>query len=137
MDRQDYIDTLLEHYEAPRYREAHPEADIIVQGDNPGCGDAITIYMNVGKNEVAKNIWFEGEGCTISQGATSILLEMVQGKPLAEIEAIDYNDLVNKLGKEVVLTRVRCATLGLKTLKEAIQQHRARRSPKNGAKAHV
>ena len=125
MDRQQYIDILLAHYESPRHREAHPEADVVVQGSNPGCGDKITIYLNVGQGNVAKEIWFDGEGCTISQGAVSILLEMVQGKTLAEIEAIDYNDLVETLGKELVLTRVRCATLGLKTLKEAIEQYYA------------
>ena len=126
MNRQHYIDRLLEHYESPRYREAHPDADIVLQGVNPGCGDIINIYLNVGENGVAREIWFDGEGCTISQGAVSILLEMVQGQPLAEIEAIDYNDLVEKLGKHVVLTRVRCATLGLKTLQDAIRQYHTR-----------
>ena len=125
MNRQNYIDTLLEHYESPRFREAHPEADIVLQGTNPGCGDIITVYLNVGEGDVAQEIWFEGEGCIISQGAVSILLEMVQGKSLADIKAIDYNAMVEKLGKNVVLTRTRCATLGLKTLQEAIQQYYA------------
>ena len=102
MDRQQYIETLLEHYESPRYREAHPEADIVWQGSNPGCGDIITIYMNVGPGDTAAEIWFEGELCTIIQGATSIVLEMVHGKPFAAIEDINYNELIEKLGKEVV-----------------------------------
>ena len=75
------------------------------------------------EGEVAEAIQFEGEGCTISQGAASILVEMVQGKPLAEIQAIDYNSLIEKLGREVVLSRVRCATLGLSTLQSAIQRY--------------
>ena len=123
MDRQTYIDNLLEHYESSRYRGTLSKPDIVAQGENPGCGDAVTIYLNVGQGDVVKDIRFEGEGCIISQGASSILLEMVLGKSLAEIEAIDYNALVEKLGKDIVLTRVRCATLGLKTLKEAIQQY--------------
>jgi nitrogen fixation NifU-like protein len=125
MERQHYIDTLLEHYEASPYRRAQPEADVVAQGSNLGCGDIITIYLNVDENNRAKEVWFEGEGCTISQASVSILLEQVQGKPLAEIEAISYNDLVETLGKDVVLTRVRCAVLGLKTLHEAIQQYHA------------
>jgi nitrogen fixation NifU-like protein len=126
MDRQDYIERLLDHYETPRHRGAITEADVVVTGTNPGCGDLITIYLKVGKANVAEEICFEGEGCTISQSAASILLEMVQGKPLAEIQAIDYNDLIEKLGKAVVLTRVRCATLVLETLKKAIEQYQAR-----------
>jgi nitrogen fixation NifU-like protein len=48
----------------------------------------------------------------------------VQGKTLAEIEAIDYNDLIERLGRDIVMTRVRCAILSLTTLKNAIQKYR-------------
>ena len=123
MDRQDYALQLLEHYESPRHYGNLPEADIVASGENPGCGDTVTIYLSVGEGDVAQKISFEGGGCTISLGATSVLLDMVQGKTLAEIQAIDYNDLITTLGKDVVLTRVKCATLGLKTLKEAISQY--------------
>ena len=123
MDRQDYALQLLEHYESPRHYGNLPEADIVASGENPGCGDTVTIYLSVGEGDVARKIIFEGGGCTISLGATSVLLDMVQGKTLAEIQAIDYNDLITTLGKDVVLTRVKCATLGLKTLKEAISQY--------------
>jgi nitrogen fixation NifU-like protein len=51
------------------------------------------------------------------------LTEMVEGKSLAEIEAMDYNDLLNLLGREVVMTRIRCATLALGTLKGAAKQY--------------
>src|SRR5262245_8105492 len=127
MNRQSYIEKLVDHYEFPRHRGALPEADVVIKGVNTGCGDMVTIYLNVGEGDIAEVVQFEGEGCTISQGAASILLEKVQHKPLAEIEAIDYNDLVEELGKEIVSTRVRCATLGLQTLKDAIKQHYARR----------
>ncbi len=126
MNRQDHIDNLLEHYETPRYYGAIAGADVVVKGDNPGCGDIVTIYLNVGEGDVAEKIHFEGEGCAISQGAASILLDMVQDKPLAEIEAIDYNVLIEKLGRDVVLTRVPCAILSLSTLKNAIRQYYAR-----------
>ena len=126
MNRQEFTENFLTHYESPRHYGPLSEAEVIEQGADESCGDVITIYLKVGAGEVAEAIQFEGEGCTISQGAASILLEMVQGKPLAEIQAIDYNHLVDILGRDVVLTRVRCATLGLKTLKEASQKYYAR-----------
>lgn len=134
MDRQHYIDNLLEHYEQPRHYGPISEADVVIQGDNPGCGDVITIYLKVGQGDVAEQIRFEGEGCTISQGAASILLDTVQGKTLAEIEAIDYNDLVEDLGRDIVLTRVPCATLSLSTLKNAIEQYHAHQQIKSAVK---
>ncbi len=123
MNRQEFTENFLTHFESPRHYGPLTEAEVIFQGSDESCGDVITIYLKVGEGEVAEAIQFEGEGCTISQGAASILLEMVQGKPLAEIQAIDYNDLIDKLGREVVLSRIRCATLGLSTLQSAIQRH--------------
>ena len=116
MQRQDYTEQLLEHYESPRYYGGLPDADVVVEGENPGCGDFVTIYLKAKANGTVEAVQFEGEGCTISLAATLMLMEMANGKTLAQIQAIDYNALIEKLGREIVLTRVRCATLGLKTL---------------------
>lgn len=126
MDRQLIIETLQDHYENPRNYGSLEDADVVLKGGNPGCGDIVTVYMKVDGNDTIEKVSFEGEGCTISQAAASILTEMVEGKPLAEIEAMDYNDLLNILGREVVMTRVRCATLALGTLKGAIKQYATR-----------
>lgn len=126
MDRQLIIETLQDHYENPRNYGPLEDADVVLKGGNPGCGDIVTVYMKVDGNDTIEKVNFEGEGCTISQAAASILTEMVEGKPLAEIEAMDYNDLLNILGREVVMTRVRCATLALGTLKGAIKQYATR-----------
>ena len=123
MERQQHVDKLLAHSEEPRHHGPLPDADVVMPGGNPVCGDAVTIYLTVNEAGVAEAVHFEGEGCIISQAATSILLDMIQGKPLAEIEAIDYNDLLEILGREIVMTRVRCATLGLSTLKNAVRQY--------------
>ncbi len=126
MDRQDYALKFLEHYENPRHHGPLPAADVVARGENPGCGDVITIYLCVNGGDVARQVQFEGEGCTISLAATSMLMEMVQGKTLAQIQALDYNDLLDSIGRDVVLTRVRCASLGLKTLKDAVRQYYTR-----------
>ena len=44
------------------------------------------------------------------------------GKTLEEIGTIDYNDLMDALGKEIVEQRTRCATLSLDTLRAAIRK---------------
>ncbi|RME78662.1 MAG: iron-sulfur cluster assembly scaffold protein [Chloroflexi bacterium] len=126
MNRQDYTETLLDHIERPRHYGSLPGADVTATGANPGCGDTITVYLKAGPDSTAQAVQFEGEGCSISRGAASILMAMVQGKPFAEIEAMNYNDLVDRLGRDVVLTRVRCATLALDVLKEAIRKYHGR-----------
>jgi nitrogen fixation NifU-like protein len=123
MDRQQHIEKLMSHYESPRYQGFLPEADVVQEGGNPSCGDVVTIYLKVAELDQTVQAQFEGQGCTISQAAASILMDRVQGKTLAEIEALDYNDLIEELGRDIVMTRVRCATLSLMTLKNAVQKY--------------
>lgn len=125
MDRQEAIEFLLEHYEQPRYRGELADPDVTMPGGNPGCGDVVTIYLKVdAANDAIQELAFVGEGCTISQAAASILLEQMQGQALAAVEALDFNWMIDELGREVVQSRPRCATLALGTLKAAIKKYR-------------
>ena len=126
MDRQAYIEHLLDHYENPRNRGMLEEADIVLGGGNPGCGDVVTMYLKVDEQERITNVAFEGEGCTISQAGASVVTEMVLGKQLSEIEEMDLNTMIDELGRDVVVSRTRCATLGLGTVKGAIAEYRRR-----------
>ncbi|HEY1015247.1 MAG TPA: iron-sulfur cluster assembly scaffold protein [Herpetosiphonaceae bacterium] len=124
MDRQEAIDFLLEHYEQPRHHGALANPDVTMPGGNPGCGDVVTIYLKVSpEGQTIEEATFEGEGCTISQAAASILLEQMQGLPLERVEAMDFNWMIDELGREVVQSRPRCATLALGTLKAAIKKY--------------
>ena len=125
MDRQEAIEFLLDHYQNPRNQGPLDPVDVTMPGGNPGCGDIVTIYLKVNDaGDRIEHVTFEGTGCTISQAAASILTEMVEGRPLAEIDDMDFNDMIEQLGREVVSTRPRCATLALGTLKAAITQYR-------------
>ena len=125
MDRQEAIEFLLEHYEQPRHRGELADPDVTMPGGNPGCGDVVTIYLKVdAANDTIQDLAFVGEGCTISQAAASILLEQMQGQALAAVEALDFNWMIDELGREVVQSRPRCATLALGTLKAAIKKYR-------------
>ena len=126
MDRQEAIEYLLDHYQHPRNHGPLEQPDVTMPGGNPGCGDIVTIYLKVNDSgDRVERLTFEGQGCTISQAAASILTEMVEDKPLAEIDDMDFNDMIDELGREVVSTRPRCATLALGTLKAALIKYRA------------
>jgi nitrogen fixation NifU-like protein len=125
VDRQEAIEFLLDHYQHPRNQGPLAGADVTMPGGNPGCGDIVTIYLKVGASgDQVEKVTFEGEGCTISQAAASILTEMAEGKPFSAIDEMDFNDMIDHLGREVVNTRPRCATLALGTLKAAITKYR-------------
>ena len=130
LTRQAQMEFLLDHYENPRHKEAMADADAVVEGGNPGCGDIVKVYLKLdGDGRVAAT--FEGEGCTISQASASFLMDEVNGQTLEEVLAIDHEALMDNLGKEIVQQRTRCATLSLDTLRAAIRKREREQLLKN------
>ena len=123
LDRQAYIENLLDYYQNPRNKGRIEDATVSVSGGNPGCGDVVTMYVTI-EDGVAKQVSFEGQGCTISQAGASMVAEKYEGAPLEEIEQSSTDDMIDEMGREVVMSRVRCAAVGIGTLKGAIQQYR-------------
>jgi nitrogen fixation NifU-like protein len=126
-DRAALLDNILDHYQNPRNHGPLADADVSRPGGNPGCGDLVTIYLKVRDGKI-QAISFEGQGCTISQAAASILTEHVQGLPVEQAREMDYEFLIDELGEEVVKTRPRCATLGLDTLKATLEDYRGKQA---------
>jgi nitrogen fixation NifU-like protein len=123
MDRQAIIDHLLDHYERPRNQGPLGDADVVMPGGIPDCGDTVTLYVKVETGRIAA-LSFEGQGCTVSQAAASILTEYVRDQPIDRIALLDDAEFYEVLGREVVQSRPRCASLALNTLKAALLQYR-------------
>jgi nitrogen fixation NifU-like protein len=120
------IQILLDHYERPRHRGALEDADVAMPGGNPGCGDVVTVYLKgAGDHAHIEDVSYEGEGCTISMAASSMLLEQVHNGDLTmdQVLEMDYNEMIEQLGRQIVASRPKCATLGLGTLKAAIRKY--------------
>ncbi len=124
MDRQTAIEYLLELYQNPEHKGHLDNPDVEVRGGNPGCGDIVTISMKVGEDGKAEEIMFEGEGCTISQAAAELVASRMEGASLQEIEQLEHDVIIDELGRDVVMSRPRCATLALGTLKQAVHEYR-------------
>ena len=124
MDRQAYIENIVDHYEHPRNKGRMEDADVHLGGGNPGCGDLITVYVKVGEGDRVEDISFEGDGCTISQAGGSIVTELAKGLTLEEIKDLGLSEITEEMGEEIVKSRVRCATLALGTLQAALDQFR-------------
>src|SRR5881227_1983974 len=70
---------------------------------------------------------FSGRGCAISQAATSMLTEMVKGRTATEVAVLDKDELLEEIGIPLTPVRLKCAMLGLTTLKVAL--HKAKGTP--------
>jgi nitrogen fixation NifU-like protein len=124
LDRQAYVENIVDHYEHPRNRGRMADAHTQLGGGNPGCGDLITMYVKVGEDDHIERVTFEGEGCTISQAGGSIVTELAQGLSLDEVVDLGLPEIIEEMGEEIVKSRVRCATLALGTLQAAVEQYR-------------
>ncbi len=128
MDRSEYIEFLLDHFNNPRNHGALDDPDILVNGGNPGCGDVVTLYVKLDASDHVVDVRFEGKGCTISVAGASIVTEMVKDKTLKEIEEMPYQPLIDQMGEDVIKSRLRCATLGIDTLKGGAREYPSRKA---------
>ena len=124
LDRQEYIDNILDHFEHPRHRHRMDDPSIQLGGGNPGCGDLITLYLKVSDDDRIDAVSFEGDGCTISQAGGSIIAELIEGMTLDEVAALGTHTMIEEMGEETVKSRVRCATLALGTAQAAVKAYR-------------
>src|SRR5215203_5737364 len=90
-----YREVILDHYKNPRGHGVIEHADAEAEGQNPLCGDEVSIYVSFDEDGgTIHEVKFSGRGCAISQAATSMLTEMVQGRKAQEIATLDQDELL-------------------------------------------
>ena len=132
-----YNEILTEHNLQPAHKESLPDANLILEGVNPSCGDDIILQLKVEDGVIVDGA-FQGSGCAISQASVDMMLELVIGRKkdeamhLADIffrmikgEASDEE--IDELEEVVSLkdishmpARVKCAVLGWHTMEEML-----------------
>jgi nitrogen fixation NifU-like protein len=123
-----YREIILDHYKNPRGHGVMENADATADGQNPLCGDEVSIYVSFGDDgETIDEVMFSGRGCAISQAATSMLTELVVGRKAADVAAMPKEQLLDELGIPLTPVRLKCAILGLSTLKLAL--HKGKGTP--------
>jgi nitrogen fixation NifU-like protein len=125
---QMYREVILDHYKSPRGHGLIENADAQAEGQNPLCGDEVTISVKFAADgETIESIGFEGRGCAISQAATSMLTDLVVGRSAAEVAGLPKEELLDEVGIPLTPVRLKCAILGLGVLKVAL--HKAKGTP--------
>ena len=123
-----YREVILDHYKNPRGHGVIEDPDAEAEGQNPLCGDEVSIYVAFGEDgETIDDVKFSGRGCAISQAATSMLMEMAKGRTADQVATLDKDELLAEIGVPLTPVRLKCAMLGLTTLKVAL--HKAKGTP--------
>lgn len=120
-----YAEEIIAHYEKPHNKGEIKNPSISMHEHNPLCGDDITMYLKISKDKV-EDVKFSGTGCAISMASASMLTDFIKGKSLSEIEKMGLSTIIELLGIDPGPARLKCATLSLRTAKEAafIYQHK-------------
>lgn len=136
-NRSFYNEILTEHNQRPEYKHDLPNANLVLEGVNPSCGDDIILKLQVEEGIITDGA-FVGDGCAISQASADIMLGMIIGK--SREEALQLAELFMKMIKgeasaeEIeqleeasalqdishMPARVKCAVLGWRTMKEVL-----------------
>ena len=134
-----YNEILTEHNVRPEFKHDLPDADIVLEGVNPSCGDDIILQLKVEDGKITDGAYI-GDGCAISQASADIMLGMIVGK--TKEEALKLGDMflrmiqgeatdeeIDQLEEASALkdiahmpARVKCAVLGWHTLDEAFKK---------------
>lgn len=137
-NRSFYNEILTEHNIHPEFKHDLPDADIVLEGVNPSCGDDIWLKLKTDGDTIVDGA-FVGDGCAISQASADIMLGMIIGRKKDEavkladtfmrmIKGETTEEEIESLEEASALrdishmpARVKCAVLGWRTLKEAVK----------------
>jgi nitrogen fixation NifU-like protein len=138
-----YQQIILDHYKNPQHHTLPEDFDAEVHHVNPTCGDEVTLRVKISGDSIADLGW-DGEGCSISQASTSVMSELVAGKPvrhalalqekflelmqsqgnatLSDADEDELEDAVAFEGVSKYPARVKCALLGWMAMKSAVAE---------------
>ena len=136
-NRNFYNQILTEHNLHPEHKHDLPDADLVLEGVNPSCGDDIVLKLKV-EDGVITDGAFVGDGCAISQASASLMIDLVKGRTVEEAHRLielyfrmikgkiteeeldELEDAAALQGIARVPARVKCAVLAWHTLEEAL-----------------
>jgi nitrogen fixation NifU-like protein len=129
---QMYQDVILDHYKHPQHRGLREPFGAQVYHVNPICGDEVTLRVALSDDgQTVVDVSYDGQGCSISQAATSVLTQQVIGQSVGEaLKTITaFTEMVSSRGTVVAFAgvakypaRVKCALLGWMAFKDALAQ---------------
>ena len=136
-----YQEVILDHAKSPRNFGVLEQYTCTAEGNNPMCGDQLTVYVDI-KDGVVSDVSYRARGCAISIASASIMSSMIKGRTLEEVnilfdkfhklctgQEVEEDDDTEKLrvlsGVSQFPTRVKCATMSWHAVDSAIKSENA------------
>lgn len=115
----DYSEKVMDHYRNPRNVGKIDDADAVGSAGSLACGDQLKIYLKI-KNGIVTDAKFQTFGCGSAVASSSILTEMIIGKPISEVRKITNKDIADQL-EGLPPEKMHCSVMGYEALEDALQ----------------
>lgn len=118
-----YTEKVLDHVRAPRNVGTLPDANVMVQAGDPECGDAVLFFLKIEGEQVA-DVKFLIKGCGAAIATSSVATELVMGRSLEEVLALDDLAIAAALDG-LPEEKMHCSNMAASALHAAVEQYRA------------
>ncbi len=115
-----YSDVIRERWRKPRHRSEVPGANAVAEDVNPLCGDRVRMMLTVAPDGRIEAAGFIGDSCAICTASADVVADLVTGRSRADAAALEVADVLNVLQSEIRPTRMRCVTLPVSVLGQAL-----------------
>ena len=129
MDDKLVEEMLRDHSRNPRHYGELKSPDIEAEVTNPQCvgpthpdGDRVSLQVTLSDDgNTVKDVRFTGDGCTLSQAGASLLSEQMVGTAVSEILGWDNEYIEERVGMELIPSRLQCAELLISAFRQAVE----------------
>jgi nitrogen fixation protein NifU and related proteins len=115
-----YSDVIRDRWRKPRHRGELSGANAVAEDVNPLCGDRVRMMLAVEPAGRIAEARFIGDSCAICTASADVVADLVSGRTRGEAAALDVSDVLAVLQAEIRPTRMRCVTLPLSVLAQAL-----------------